>query len=283
MSQTLMWAILDPEHTQKCVHHASDIGEIRPILRDCNERKQDSFLKIKERNEGQVRILLDLYAHLIVFAKSCSITSDKISTLVAIVHKLHEQSMSERLTRAGSYDLLRNLIIQHSVARPPYSTAIFTLEDVQAIDEYLLSTYYRHYKMYIYAFVPKQVKSIQMVHLGVTAEIPPIVLPPLTDALSESAWKKKIEDIEQERENEMLKQEDERSASMNEHFYQESCLNDPIYKSNLKEQLQAIREAVCQQSLGCLDALEEKITALESKLSVTVRGGTPIPRDRKKK
>ncbi|CCW59982.1 unnamed protein product [Phytomonas sp. EM1] len=283
MSRTLIWAILDSEHTQKCMHYASDICEIRPILRDCNESKQDSFLKIKERNEGQIRILLDLYAHLIVFAKNHSLTADKISTLVAIVHQLHEQSMSERLTRAGSYDLLRKLMIQHSVARPPYSTAIFTLEDVQAIDEYLLSTYYRHYKMYIYAFVPKQIKSIQMMHLGATTEIPPTSLPPLMEALSESSWKNKVEEAERERENEMLKQEDDRSAAMNAFLEQESSLNDPVYKAGIREQLQAIREAVCQRSLGCLDALEQKISVLESKLNTNVRGSTPVSRDRKRK
>ncbi|KRX03552.1 hypothetical protein PPERSA_12682 [Pseudocohnilembus persalinus] len=42
----------------------------------------------------------------------------------------------------------------HCLFRPPTSIKIFDLNDLQKITKYVQSTFYRHYKMYIFAFTP---------------------------------------------------------------------------------------------------------------------------------
>lgn len=50
---------------------------------------------------------------------------------------------------------MKDFIIKHSVFRPPYSICLFNLHQVKLTTEYLLETYFKHYKMYKYAFTKR--------------------------------------------------------------------------------------------------------------------------------
>ena len=56
--------------------------------------------------------------------------------------------------------MFEDYIIQHSVSRPPYSDAIFTMEDVKTINHYVTETYYRNYKMYRFVFTPRETVTL---------------------------------------------------------------------------------------------------------------------------
>ena len=51
--------------------------------------------------------------------------------------------------------LLQELLVKHSVERPPYSSSVFSLAQVKDIAEYVLSTYFKHFKLYKYAFTKR--------------------------------------------------------------------------------------------------------------------------------
>lgn len=57
--------------------------------------------------------------------------------------------------------------------RPPFSIELFSPDQVKLITEYTINTYFRHFKMYKYAFTP-QVK----LDLGITYEGIPVPSPP---------------------------------------------------------------------------------------------------------
>ena len=77
---------------------------------------------------------------------------EKTSTMVAIVKAVHVKSVAERMTIENSFGFFKTLALQSSVHRPPYSLGIFTFAEMKDISEYVLSSYYRHYKLYQYAF-----------------------------------------------------------------------------------------------------------------------------------
>ena len=56
-----------------------------------------------------------------------------------------------------SFTYFKSLLVGHSVDRPPWSVQVFSLEDVKLITEYVTNTYYRHYKLYNYAFNKRQI------------------------------------------------------------------------------------------------------------------------------
>ena len=39
--------------------------------------------------------------------------------------------------------------------RPPFSIDLFGADDVRKIVEYVINTYFRHYKLYKFAFTPR--------------------------------------------------------------------------------------------------------------------------------
>lgn len=265
MVQTLTWQVLSPEVTHHCLA-SMDVPQVRAVLRRYNKLSDGALLCTVGRNPGQISILVDLYAHLIMFAKSRDMTPEKTSTLVGIVQKVHETSMAQSLTRVASYDLLRKLVVQHSVPRPPYSAAIFDVGDVQDLDEYMLTTYYRHYKMYAFAFVRVQRANITTFMLGDAAEKPPYNLPALSAALPQSEWKKRTEERERKKEELLMEEAFKESMRMEEKRQREAALNNPQYSDGIREQLEAIRNAVNTKSMDRLDIIEQKLGLIEQKV-----------------
>lgn len=49
-----------------------------------------------------------------------------------------------------------NCIVKHQLffQRPPHSIELFTPDEIRKITEYTVNTYFRHFKMYKYAFTP---------------------------------------------------------------------------------------------------------------------------------
>jgi len=64
--------------------------------------------------------------------------------------------LSERLSEEKSFALFKELLLRHSVQRPPHSLAIFDLEDVKAINSHVQDTFYRFYGMYLYSLTKDQ-------------------------------------------------------------------------------------------------------------------------------
>lgn len=65
-------------------------------------------------------------------------------------------SINSLETRNDNLDILQKyfneLIVRHSINRPPFSIQIFKLQDVIKITEYLSKNYLSNYKLYKYVF-----------------------------------------------------------------------------------------------------------------------------------
>lgn len=268
----LTWKLLSVEDTHYCITAAAaqDLLTLRQaLLRADSTTAHGTLLQVEawQLDDDQTAIVVDLFAHLIIFATMREMSPEKVSTLVGVVHALHFASMSARHTRAGAYHLLRRLMIQHSVSQPPYSAAIFTLDDVHDVDNYLLETYFRHYKMYAYAFIPQEVATIQTHPIGSCHDTPPPSLPPLSLAVPLTVWKQSVEEAERAREEEELEDQETVSVAERAQMERTSGLNDALYASGVREQLEQIRQVVAQRSLARLDEIEQKLSAIEAKVT----------------
>jgi len=54
-------------------------------------------------------------------------------------------------TVKASFGLFKELVLAHSVERPPRTTKIFDVEDVAKVVEYMLNSYFRHYSLCVRA------------------------------------------------------------------------------------------------------------------------------------
>ncbi|ESL08602.1 hypothetical protein TRSC58_03692 [Trypanosoma rangeli SC58] len=265
MAHSLTWKLLGPEETHKCLA-APDVPSIRSVLKTIDEAADGQLIGAANYNEGQVMILLDMLAHLILFCKSHCMSPEKVSTLVGVVIKLHKDSMSGGYTRAQSYHQMQDILIQHSVPRPPFSCAVFTVRDAQEIDEYMLQSYYRHYKMYVYAFVPRQVASVRCLDVSHIHQIPPVGLPSLVTAIDESEWRDKVEEQQRNAEAQAIEEEEAVSDAYEQERMRLRLLSDPHYSDGIREQLESIKKEVTSKAVDRLDEIEVRLLEIEKKV-----------------
>ena len=82
------------------------------------------------------------------FTKDNKFTELKMSCFMEIMNYLLKQLIEDKIDEDQSFNNFKELVLRHSVFRPPHSLAIFTLDDVKLIEKFGLETYYRHYEMY---------------------------------------------------------------------------------------------------------------------------------------
>ncbi|KAH9582214.1 Flagellar C1a complex subunit C1a-32 [Trypanosoma melophagium] len=266
MAHSLTWRILSPEDTHRCLI-APDVPAIRSVLKMIDESSEGKLIGVSKYNEGQVMILLDMLAHLILFTKSRLMSAEKVSALVGILLTVHTESMLKKYTRVQSYHRMRDLMVQHSVPRPPFSCGVFNVRDVQEIDEYLLRSYYRHYKMYVYAFVPREVANLHCVDVTNVHQIPPATLPSLVTATEEHEWRAKVEEQQREAEAQQMQMAEEDSDAWEQERLRLLLLNDPHFSDGIREQLEVIKKEVSGKALDRLDEIEARLVEIEKKIS----------------
>lgn len=87
--------------------------------------------------------------------------------------------------------------MNHSLHRPPFSAGVFTLQQMSALVAWALHTYYRHYKLYQYAFTPRITMALATTEPGADVELP-AGLPSLQEALSPEEYQALLEAQQQQ-------------------------------------------------------------------------------------
>lgn len=226
---------------------------------------------LQEENKRNA-ILIDLYFNCLAFADEKSFTSEKTATFLAIVKTTHQRAIDEMMTVERSFAFFRTLVLQNSVQRPPYSLGIYNFKEMSEITEYMLGSYYRHYKLYQYAFT--HLVKLDIEHCSPVVEIAPEITP-LAEADTEQAWQAKQDEIARQAAEAQQKAEEERLAA--EEAEREARLKAE-YEAAIPEEVTAkVQEALAAQMAEMKESLETKfkeqeegllakITDLESKV-----------------
>ncbi|XP_068161172.1 cilia- and flagella-associated protein 119 [Antennarius striatus] len=110
-------------------------------------------------------VLLELYVDTVLFSRDCSFTAEQTSALLSIVKSVHEvntKTPQNNIEECFKYS--KELLFCHSVRRPPFSTNIFSFEEVQSILRYIYDGYVRHYKLYKYIFTPQEKLDLSLTY-----------------------------------------------------------------------------------------------------------------------
>ncbi|XP_014787665.1 cilia- and flagella-associated protein 119 isoform X2 [Octopus bimaculoides] len=113
------------------------------------------------------KILLNLYTYAVQFAREEQFTIEQLSALFSIVKLVHEvcvESPFDNMEETFTY--FKDLLICHSVCRPPHSTELFSVKDVRKIACYMTNTYFRHFKLYKYVFTPQVHLDLVLNYIG---------------------------------------------------------------------------------------------------------------------
>lgn len=157
----------------------TDIEELLAVSSDREglscELRQKLGLKSVD-NAKQDLIELDLYIYAFLFGIKQEFSSAQLSTLLGIVKRLHAKCISTVFDNQGdSLQFFQQMMVQHSVRRPPFSLCVFSPNEVKKINEYILSTYFKHYKLYKYAFTRKVRLNLTLSYAGQVEPEPEVV------------------------------------------------------------------------------------------------------------
>ncbi|KAK6968610.1 coiled-coil domain-containing protein isoform X1 [Biomphalaria glabrata] len=127
----------------------------------------DIFYLDNWKENSKAGIVLDLYYHTLQFARDKNFSKEKTSTFFSIIKEIFQVCIE---TPFGNLDhtflYFKDLLHCHSVNHPPYSIELFTPSEVRKISEYTVNTFFRHFKMYKYAFTAQIRLDINLSYEG---------------------------------------------------------------------------------------------------------------------
>lgn len=205
------------------------------------------------------------------YANKNGFTMEKASTMVAIVKAVHTKAVGEVLTIENSFGFFKSLALQSSVHRPPYSLGIFSFAEMKDMSEYVLSTYYRHYKLYQYAYTDLLRMDIEPAKPVLET---PVAFASLGLAIPAEEWTERQEALAAAKAKAKVKGEEEAAAA--EEAEREARLKAE-YEAAIPEEVSAKVEEVLAKSMAQMkeeletkfaeqeEGLLAKIAALEAK------------------
>ena len=128
--------------------HSADQSKERNI-------KIMEYLNFKADSQSTEEIMSNLYDSIIEFGitRREPLTRKKMACLLLIITEIQSTICSTDYTSPKeAFNLFQTLLVQYSVQRPPFSIVIFAFKDIMPITEFILETYFKHYKAYQVAF-----------------------------------------------------------------------------------------------------------------------------------
>ena len=153
MLELMLWADLKQKDLAR-LDEAADEAASRAILADA--------LKVPTDDALRHDVLLEFYMNNLRFVRARSMSDEKTSTYFSIMKRVHEEACEALMTPQNSWEYFKALLLAHSVQRPPYSVGVFTLADAQTLTAHALETYFRHFKLYRYAFTMQHSKELTL-------------------------------------------------------------------------------------------------------------------------
>ncbi|CAI9727928.1 Hypothetical predicted protein [Octopus vulgaris] len=124
-----------------------------PTLKDVKEILAEIFHLNNFATVQKEGILLNLYTYAVQFAREEDFRVEQLSAYFSIVKRVHEvciESPFGNLDETFAY--FKDLLVTHSVCRPPFSIQLFSSEEIKKISDHVINTYFRHFKLYKFAF-----------------------------------------------------------------------------------------------------------------------------------
>lgn len=115
-------------------------------------------------------VLLDLYYYTLQFARQQVFNKEQTSAFFSIVKNTHTVCTETPFGNVQQcFNYFREMVLCHAVKRPPFSVDLFKPAQVRSITEYVINTYFRHYKLYKYVFTPLVRLDLSMKYEGMPA------------------------------------------------------------------------------------------------------------------
>ncbi|XP_012939007.1 coiled-coil domain-containing protein 189 [Aplysia californica] len=161
-----VWADLSVDAVDR-LNESLNADHIKQVLADI-------FMLDNYKDSLKIGIIMDLYYYTLQYARQQSFSPEKTSAFFSIIKKVFEVCIETPFGNLDhTFEYFKDLIHCHSVNRPPYSIELFTPDEVRKITEYTINTFFRHFKMYKYAFTPMVRLDLAISYVGMPPSPPP--------------------------------------------------------------------------------------------------------------
>ncbi|XP_058425595.1 cilia- and flagella-associated protein 119 isoform X3 [Diceros bicornis minor] len=238
-----MWKYLDI-HSMQRLEKTANVQEMREVL---------AKLLGLGGPEQSLRdaITLDLFSHALIFCRQQGFSLEQTSTVCALLQDLHKACVATPLGNVEEcYRYFTSVLFCHGVRRPPFSINLFKEEQLLALADYVVNTYFRHFKLYKYVFTPQVRLDLSLTYMGLQ---PPKLEP------EDEMEKEGGEEVEEQA---VTPQDEEPETVVQEEPSQVSILQAYI-KTQLNKELGQLQQLVEERLKASEDRLSSKLTALE--------------------
>ncbi|XP_062955996.1 cilia- and flagella-associated protein 119 [Cynocephalus volans] len=237
-----MWKYLDI-HSMHQLEKTASIEEMREVLAELLE------LGHPEQSLRDA-ITLDLFSHALIFCRQQGFSLEQTSAACALLQDLHKACVATPLGNVEEcYRYFTSVLFCHGVRRPPFSIDLFKEEQLLAMADYVVNTYFRHFKLYKYVFTPQVQLDLSLTYMGLQ---PPEV------------WPEEKEGSEEEEEQAVTPQEKElETVAQPEQEPSQVCVLRAYIKTQLNKELGQLQQLVEEQLKASEERLSSKLTALE--------------------
>ncbi|XP_036916928.1 coiled-coil domain-containing protein 189 isoform X2 [Sturnira hondurensis] len=229
-----MWKYLDI-HSMHRLEKTANAEEMREVLAKllglgCPEQSlQDA-------------ITLDLFSHALIFCRQKGFSLEQTSTACALLQDLHKACIETSLGNVEEcYRYFTNLLFCHGVRE----------EQLLALADYVVNTYFRHFKLYKYAFTPQVRLDLSLTYMGLQ---PPNLWP-------EDETKKEGEEVEEQAVT--LQEEEPETVVKPEQESSQVSILQAYIKNQLNKELGQLQQLVEEQLRASEERLSSKLTTLE--------------------
>ncbi|XP_032184249.1 coiled-coil domain-containing protein 189 isoform X2 [Mustela erminea] len=162
-----LWKYLDT-HSMHRLQKTASTEEMREVLAEL------LGLSCPEPSPKEA-ITLDLFSHALIFCRQQGFSPEQTSTACALLQDLHKACVATPLGNVEEcYRYFISVLFCHGVRRPPFSINLFREEQLLALADYVVNTYFRHFKLYKYVFTPQVRLDLSLTYVGLQ---PPKLLP----------------------------------------------------------------------------------------------------------
>ncbi|KAL4684622.1 hypothetical protein H8957_005995 [Semnopithecus entellus] len=243
--QICMWKYLDI-HSMHQLEKTTSAEEMRQVLAELLE------LGCPEQSLRDA-ITLDLFCHALIFCRQQGFSLEQTSAACALLQDLHKACIATPLGNVEEcYRYFTSILFCHGVRRPPFSIDLFKEEQLLALEDYVVNTYFRHFKLYKYIFTPQVRLDLSLTYMGLQ---PPKLWP------------------ESEMEKEESKEVEEQAVTLQEEELETAAPPEPepshvhilraYIKTQVNKELEELQRLVEEQLKASEERLSSKLTVIE--------------------
>uniref|UniRef100_H0VX90 Cilia and flagella associated protein 119 n=1 Tax=Cavia porcellus TaxID=10141 RepID=H0VX90_CAVPO len=241
-----MWKYLDI-HSMHQLEKTASVEEMREVLA--------KLLEIGWPEQSlQDAITLDLFSHALIFCHQQGFSMEQTSAACALLQDLHKACVATPLGNVEEcYRHFTTALFCHGVRRPPFSIDLFKEEQLLALADYVVSTYFRHFKLYKYVFTPEVRLDLSLTYMGLQ---PP---KPWPESKTE--------------EQAAIQQEEPETVAQSEQEPSQVCVLRTYIKTQVNKELGQLQKLVEEQLKASEERLSSKLTTLERPSQVSSSKG----------